>query len=57
MSQVKFFKGCILQILRGPFLNTWTHLCLIYFLENNNTSTESTFNNVVREAVDICSEK
>ena len=24
----KFFKGCLPQILLGPFLNTWTHLKL-----------------------------
>ena len=22
----KFFKGCVLQILLGPFLNTWTQI-------------------------------
>ena len=25
MDQVKFFKGCLPQILLGPFLNTLTH--------------------------------
>ena len=26
MDQVKFFKGCLPQILLGPFLNTLSHL-------------------------------
>ena len=26
MDQVKFFKGCLLQILLGPFLNTLSQL-------------------------------
>ena len=26
MDQVKFFKGCLLQILLGPFLNTLSHI-------------------------------
>ena len=26
MDQVQFFKGCLPQILLGPFLNTLTHL-------------------------------
>ena len=26
MDQVKFFKGCLPQILLGPFLNALTHL-------------------------------
>ena len=26
MDQVKFFKGCLLQILLGPFLNTLPHM-------------------------------
>ena len=25
----KFFKGCLPQILLGPFLNTWTQLILL----------------------------
>ena len=25
-DQVKFFKGCVPQILLGPFLNTLTHM-------------------------------
>ena len=28
MAQVQFFKGCLPQILLGPFLNTLTHLCV-----------------------------
>ena len=33
MDQVKFFKGCLPQILLCQFLNTWTYLCfhLIHF--------------------------
>ena len=27
IDQVKFFKGYLLQILRGPFSNTLTHIC------------------------------
>ena len=32
----KFFKGCLPQILLGPFLNTWTHLLLftLKFIQN-----------------------
>ena len=30
MDQVKFFKGCLPQILRGPFLNNLTHLLLFW---------------------------
>ena len=26
VNQVKFFKGCLPQILLGPFLNTLTHM-------------------------------
>ena len=26
MDQVKFFKGCLPQILLGPFLNTLSHM-------------------------------
>ena len=26
MDQVKFFKGCLPQVLLGPFLNTLSHL-------------------------------
>ena len=25
---IKFFKGCLPQILLGPFLNTWAQICL-----------------------------
>ena len=28
MDQVKFFKGCLPQILLGPFLNTLSHLSI-----------------------------
>ena len=28
MGQVKFFKGCLPQILLGPFLNTLTHIMI-----------------------------
>ena len=28
MDQVKFFKGCLPQILLGPFLNTLAHMCV-----------------------------
>ena len=28
MDQVKFFKGCLAQILLGPFLNTMSHIQL-----------------------------
>ena len=30
MDQTRFFKGCLPQILLGPFLNTWTQLLIIY---------------------------
>ena len=30
----KFFKGCLPQILFGPFLNTLSHLCLKYYYPN-----------------------
>ena len=41
MDQVKFFKGCLPQILLGPFLNTLSHLFLNhlffgFWLELNN---------------------
>ena len=26
VDQVKLFKRCLPQILRGPFLNIWTHM-------------------------------
>ena len=26
MDQVKFFKGCLSQVLLGPFLNTLSHM-------------------------------
>ena len=26
IDEVKFFKGCLPQILLGPFLNTWTQM-------------------------------
>ena len=29
MDQVKFFKGCLLQILYGPFFNILTHMCAL----------------------------
>ena len=28
-DQVKFFKGCLPQILLGPFLNTLHQICLM----------------------------
>ena len=31
MDQVDFFKGCLSQILLGPFLNTLTHLFQRFF--------------------------
>ena len=32
MDQVKFFKGCLPQILLGPFLNTLSHMwCVARF--------------------------
>ena len=34
MDQVKFFKGCLPQILLGPFLNTLTHFQ--FYLEDLN---------------------
>ena len=38
MDEVKFFKGCLSQILRGPFLNTLPHIIFHtgHFLDNNN---------------------
>ena len=32
VDQVKFFKGCLPQILLGPFLNNLTHLLLMFFV-------------------------
>ena len=29
MDQVKFFKGCLSQVLLGPFLNTLTHVGVV----------------------------
>ena len=34
ISQVKFFTGCLPQILLGPLLNTLTHISNI--LQNDN---------------------
>ena len=31
-DQVKFFTGCLSQILLGPFLNTWTHIAIIQMI-------------------------
>ena len=31
MDQVKLFKGCLPQILLGPFLNALSHLYFMYF--------------------------
>ena len=36
IDQVKFFKGCLLQILVGPFLNTLTHLIQLHHGQNFN---------------------
>ena len=27
---IEVFKGCLPQILLGPFLNTWTHLTIAF---------------------------
>ena len=32
MDQVKFFKGCLPQVLLGPFLNTLSHMSRIHIL-------------------------
>ena len=32
MDHVKFFTGCLSQILLGPFLNTWTHIAIIQMI-------------------------
>ena len=37
MDQVKFFKGCLPQILLGPFLNTSTQIKIVL---NNDTNGE-----------------
>ena len=37
MDQVKLFKGCLPQILIGPFLNTLTHI----FREVNEVSNNN----------------
>ena len=29
MEQIKFFKGCLPEILLSPALNTLTHICLV----------------------------
>ena len=34
MDQVKFFKGCLSQILLGPFLNTMFHVLIISTLNS-----------------------
>ena len=35
MDQVKFFKGCLQQILFGPFLNTLSHILKKTFQSQN----------------------
>ena len=30
MDQVKFFKGCLPQILPGPFLNTFPYMSQLF---------------------------
>ena len=32
MDHVKFFTGCLSQVLLGPFLNTWTHIAIIQMI-------------------------
>ena len=32
MDQVKFFKGCLPQILLGPFLNTLSHIRVVFII-------------------------
>ena len=36
MNQLKFFKGCLLQILLGPLLNTLSHILLVKLLKTTN---------------------
>ena len=35
MDQVKFFKGCLPQILLGPFLNTLSQMSSHYYKDSN----------------------
>ena len=41
MEQVKFFKGCLLQILFGPFLNTLSHIVNRFFQAKHSTLVHS----------------
>ena len=51
MGLVEFFKGCLPQILIGPFLNTWTQmkskdraiLEIFYAKESNNLISRQNF--------------
>ena len=51
MGLVEFFKGCLPQILTGPFLNTWTQmkskdraiLEIFYAKESNNLISRQNF--------------
>ena len=36
MNQVKFFKGCLPQILLGPFLNTLSQVSMMEFFAKKN---------------------
>ena len=44
MTQVKFFKGCLPQILLGPHLNILTHIIGIIFI-----STFQGFNKIIKD--------
>ena len=52
---LKFIKGCLPQILVGPFLNTLTHTSVAVFLSNSAASIlrynqlESEFHKISQE--------
>ena len=39
----KFFKGCLPQILLGPFLNTLSHILRLFFLQFVNKTITAGF--------------